>query len=164
MLYFRAVQYCTGLQSLTWGIKSPGRGWFFGYAKGRLLGEVFPDQRCGAKFTDEFGRGQQNWRGLESVLSPETLKNGGGEGKASRAYLPFVHTAAIAWVFASPDLNGKKPRSYICFYEKLGRACQNAGIEHVSAHSFRDSYRAWLDELGTPSAFSSGRCVTGTSG
>jgi len=24
------------------------------------------------------------------------------------------------------------------------------GIKHVSAHSFRHSYRAWLDELGTP--------------
>jgi integrase len=54
------------------------------------------------------------------------------------------------WVFASPDLNGKMPRSYTCFYEKLGRACQDAGIKHVSAHSFRHSYRAWLDELGTP--------------
>jgi integrase len=60
------------------------------------------------------------------------------------------YTAATDWVFASPDLNGKKPRSYICFHEKLGRACQDAGIEHVSAHSFRHSYRAWLDELGTP--------------
>ena len=49
-----------------------------------------------------------------------------------------------------PDLNGKMPRSYTCFYEKLGRACQDAGIKHVSAHSFRHSYRAWLDELGTP--------------
>jgi integrase len=37
---------------------------------------------------------------------------------------------------------------YICFYEKLGRACQDAGIEHVSPHSFRHSYRAWLDEFG----------------
>jgi integrase len=60
------------------------------------------------------------------------------------------YTAATDWVFASPDLNGKKPRSYICFHEKLGRACQDAGIEHVSAHSFRHSYRAWMDELGTP--------------
>jgi integrase len=60
------------------------------------------------------------------------------------------YTAATDWVFASPDLNGKKPRSYICFHEKLGRACQDVGIEHLSAHSFRHSYRAWLDELGTP--------------
>jgi hypothetical protein len=60
------------------------------------------------------------------------------------------YTQPSDWVFASPDLNGKMPRSYTCFYEKLGRACQDAGIKHVSAHSFRHSYRAWLDELGTP--------------
>ena len=36
------------------------------------------------------------------------------------------------------------------FWEKLGRACHDAGIVHVSPHSFRHSYRAWLDELGTP--------------
>ena len=60
------------------------------------------------------------------------------------------HVEVTDWVFASPYLHGKKPRSYICFYEKLGRACQDAGIEHVSPHSFRHSYRAWLEELGTP--------------
>jgi integrase len=43
-----------------------------------------------------------------------------------------AYTAAIDWMFASPDLNGKKPRSYIC--------------------------------LEPPSAFSSGRWVTETSG
>jgi integrase len=37
-----------------------------------------------------------------------------------------------------------------CVWEKLGRACHDAGIVHVSPHSFRHSYRAWLDELGTP--------------
>jgi integrase len=60
------------------------------------------------------------------------------------------YTQPTDWVFASPDQNGMLPRSYTCFYEKLGRACQDAGIKHVSAHSFRHSYRAWLDELGTP--------------
>jgi len=33
---------------------------------------------------------------------------------------------------------------------KVGAACHDAGIVHVSPHSFRHSYRAWLDELGTP--------------
>src|ERR1700733_440054 len=78
MLYFCAVQYCTGLRSLTGGIKSPRRGRFFGYAKGRLLGDVFPDQRCRTKFTDENGRGQQT-RDVERVFCP--LKSGGEEGK-----------------------------------------------------------------------------------
>jgi len=33
---------------------------------------------------------------------------------------------------------------------EVGRACQDAVIKHVSPHSFRHSYRAWLEELGTP--------------
>ena len=61
-----------------------------------------------------------------------------------------VFTAPGDWVFASPEKHGKLPRSYTSFWEKLGRACHDAGIVHVSPHSFRHSYRAWLDELGTP--------------
>jgi integrase len=34
---------------------------------------------------------------------------------------------------------------------RAGLECDvGEGIEHVSPHSFRHSYRAWLDELGTP--------------
>ncbi len=61
-----------------------------------------------------------------------------------------VFTAPGNWIFASPEKHGKLPRSYTSFWEKLGRACHDAGIVHVSPHSFRHSYRAWLDELGTP--------------
>jgi integrase len=61
-----------------------------------------------------------------------------------------IFTAPGDWVFASPEKHGKLPRSYTSFWEKLGRACQDAGIKHVSPHSFRHSYRAWLNELGTP--------------
>jgi integrase len=61
-----------------------------------------------------------------------------------------IFTAPGDWVFASPVKHGKLPRSYTSFWEKMGRACQDAGIVHVSPHSFRHSYRAWLDELGTP--------------
>jgi integrase len=61
-----------------------------------------------------------------------------------------VFTAPDDWVFASPEKHGKLPRCYTSFWKKLGRACHDAGIVHVSPHSFRHSYRAWLDELGTP--------------
>jgi integrase len=61
-----------------------------------------------------------------------------------------IFTDPEDWVFASPEKHGKLPRSYTSFWEKLGRACHDAGIVHVSPHSFRHSYRAWLDELGTP--------------
>jgi integrase len=37
------------------------------------------------------------------------------------------YTAATDSVFASPDLNGKKPRSYICFHENLGRGHVRGG-------------------------------------
>jgi integrase len=47
-------------------------------------------------------------------------------------------------------LTGKLRRGYTSFWEKLGRGCQDAAIKHVSPHSFRHNYRAWLDELGTP--------------
>jgi integrase len=61
-----------------------------------------------------------------------------------------VFTAAGDWIFASPEKDGRLPRSYTSFWKKLGRACHDTGIVHVSPHSFRHSYRAWLDELGTP--------------
>ena len=61
-----------------------------------------------------------------------------------------VFTAPDDWVFASPAKLGRLPRSYTSFWEKLGRACQDLGIRHISPHSFRHSYRAWLDELGAP--------------
>jgi integrase len=61
-----------------------------------------------------------------------------------------VFTEPADWVFASPEKHGKLPRCYTSFWEKLGRACHDAGIVHISPHSFRHSYRAWLDELGTP--------------
>jgi integrase len=61
-----------------------------------------------------------------------------------------IFTDPEDWVVASPEKRGKLPRSYTSFWEKLGRACHDAGIVHVSPHSFRHSYRAWLDELGTP--------------
>jgi len=61
-----------------------------------------------------------------------------------------VFTTPGDWVFASPEKHGKLPRSYASFWEKLGRGCQDAGIRHISPHSFRHSYRAWLDELWTP--------------
>lgn len=59
-------------------------------------------------------------------------------------------TAPEEWVFASPDQMGKLPRSYSCICEKLAKAGKRAGVGHISTHSFRHSYRSWLDALGTP--------------
>ena len=32
----------------------------------------------------------------------------------------------------------------------MDRAAKNAGIGHVSSHTFRHTYRTWLDSVGTP--------------
>jgi integrase len=108
-----------------------------------------------------------DWLGEELTLRRAVVKQIAGEVKTIHSAKPLALDARLLdvlkvhkqqseytepgdWVFASPDLHGKMPRSYTCFYEKLGRACQDTGIKHVSPHSFRHSYRAWLDELGTP--------------
>jgi integrase len=36
------------------------------------------------------------------------------------------------------------------FGEKLSIAGRNAGIGHLSSHTFRNAYRTWLDAMGTP--------------
>jgi len=35
-------------------------------------------------------------------------------------------------------------------WENLGDAARNAGIGHVSSHTFRHTHRTWLDSVGTP--------------
>ena len=32
----------------------------------------------------------------------------------------------------------------------MDRAAKKAGIGHVSSHTFRHTYRTWLDSVGTP--------------
>jgi integrase len=61
-----------------------------------------------------------------------------------------VFTGPADWAFASPTKWGKLPRSYSCVWEKLSKAGKKADIGHLGTHSFRHSYRSWLDALGTP--------------
>jgi len=53
------------------------------------------------------------------------------------------------WVFASPVRLGKHPLSYTHVWESLDRSAKAAGIGHISSHSFRHTYRSWLDSVGT---------------
>jgi integrase len=53
------------------------------------------------------------------------------------------------WVFASPFQLGKLPYSYTGVRQELDRAAKAAGLERVSTHTFRHSYRAWLSQIGT---------------
>ena len=54
------------------------------------------------------------------------------------------------WIFASPVKLGRQPLSYTHVWESLDAAAKTAGIGHISSHSFRHTYRTWLDSVGTP--------------
>jgi integrase len=54
------------------------------------------------------------------------------------------------WIFASPLKIGRLPYSYTGFWRELDRACRKCGIGHIGTHTFRHSYRTWIDAIGTP--------------
>ena len=54
------------------------------------------------------------------------------------------------WVFASPVQIGRLPYSYTGVKQELQRAADAAGLGHLRSHSFRHTYRTWLDSVGAP--------------
>ena len=54
------------------------------------------------------------------------------------------------WIFASPVQIGRLPYSYTGVKQELQRAADAAGIGHLRSHTFRHTYRTWLDSVGTP--------------
>ena len=56
------------------------------------------------------------------------------------------------WIFASPIRLGRLPYSYSGVSREVQRAGVAAGIGHLGTHSFRHTYRSWLDAVGTPVA------------
>lgn len=53
------------------------------------------------------------------------------------------------WVFASPYKLGRLPWSYTAIRRALGNAAKAAGIGGIATHTFRHTYRSWLDAVGT---------------
>jgi integrase len=53
-------------------------------------------------------------------------------------------------MFASPVQIGRLRFSYAGVWRALRKAAAEAGIRHISSHSFRHTFRSWLDEVGTP--------------
>jgi len=78
------------------------------------------------------------------VLAEELLSRLKAWKQASR------FTEAGAWVFASPIQLGRLPWSYTGTRVEIARAAKAAGLGHVSTHSFRHTYRSWLDAVKTP--------------
>ena len=54
------------------------------------------------------------------------------------------------WIFASPLKIGRLPYSYNGVWRELDRASEAAGLGHMGTHTFRHSYRTWIDAIGTP--------------
>jgi integrase len=54
------------------------------------------------------------------------------------------------WIFASPLKLGRLPYSYTGFWRELDRAGKASGTGHIGTHTFRHSYRMWIDAVGTP--------------
>jgi integrase len=54
------------------------------------------------------------------------------------------------WIFASPTSFGRLPWSYAQVWDYYSYGSRDAGIEHVSTHVLRHTYRSWLDAAGTP--------------
>lgn len=54
------------------------------------------------------------------------------------------------WIFASPLKLGRLPYSYTGFWRELDRTGKTAGLGHLGTHTFRHSYRMWIDAIGTP--------------
>jgi integrase len=61
-------------------------------------------------------------------------------------------SADTDWIFASPIQLGHLPISYAWFWRKLQDAAECSGIGKLGTHSFRHTYRSWLDAVGTPIA------------
>ena len=55
------------------------------------------------------------------------------------------------WVFASPFQAGKMPyRAWGIQQRRIKPAAKRAGLENIGWHTFRHTYRSWLDETGAP--------------
>ena len=53
------------------------------------------------------------------------------------------------WIFASPLKHGRLPYSYTGFWRELDRAGKECGVGHIGTHTFRHSFRMWIDAAGT---------------
>lgn len=58
-------------------------------------------------------------------------------------------SADTDWIFASPIKLGRLPISYPWYWRQLQQAAEQAGIGKLGTHSFRHTYRSWLDAVGT---------------
>jgi integrase len=56
--------------------------------------------------------------------------------------------AAGDWIFPSPVKLGRLPYSYTGYWRALQDGASAAGLGRLATHSFRHTYRSWLDAVG----------------
>lgn len=54
------------------------------------------------------------------------------------------------WIWASPEMAGEKPLFYTTLLKVVKDAADKAELSDIGWHTFRHSYRSWLDETGAP--------------
>ncbi len=54
------------------------------------------------------------------------------------------------WIFASPAKLGRIPYSYTGCGASVRPDKQSSGLGHMGTHTFRHSYRMWIEAIGTP--------------
>ena len=56
------------------------------------------------------------------------------------------------WVWASPQQAGELPYSYTATVDAIKAAASAAGLNGIAWHTFRHTYRSWLNSVGAPLA------------
>jgi integrase len=91
---------------------------------------------------------------VDDVKTPESQRSMHIESEMLEVLKTWRQTTPFSgpddWVFASPVQIGRLPFSYPGVWRALRRATDRAGIGPMSSHTFRHTYRSWLDSVGTP--------------
>ena len=61
------------------------------------------------------------------------------------------YSAPDNWIFDSPVQIGRLPFSHAGVWRAFRIAAADAGILHISSHSFRHTFSSWLDVVGDTS-------------
>jgi integrase len=63
-----------------------------------------------------------------------------------------IHAALAMKLHAIPQITVRNSdyHSLSYFWSELDRAAKESGIGHIGTHTFRHSYRMWIDAIGTP--------------
>jgi integrase len=91
---------------------------------------------------------------VDDVKTPESQRSMHIENEMLDVLKAWKQTSQFSgledWMFASPQQIGRLPLSYAGVWRALRRAAVKAGTGHISSHTFRHTYRSWLDSVGTP--------------